>query len=75
MNIHDYNLGIFEPIIIFGSVLILVNFIAFMRAWSMDTMSTKNILKFLLKMDVAIIISGVFLALMANLTYIASLFK
>lgn len=66
--------GMSETIVNLALVLLFVNIITFVRSWSFNSMSTKGILKFLLKMNIYIILSGVFFMIIFNIQSIAAYF-
>ncbi len=59
--------GIFEPILTFLFILLLVDFLLFLRAWSLYDFTIKRILKVILVLDACFAASAIFIAIMANL--------
>lgn len=70
---HDYQKAILESVFNYLIIISLVDFLAFVRAWSMDTMPVRSILKFILKMDVYITLSAILLIILANITELISI--
>jgi hypothetical protein len=69
-----YFLDMYQPILILILVLVLIDFIVFMRALGMYDMSVKRIIKYILEIDIYLTISAVFLFMLGNIKSIISFF-
>jgi hypothetical protein len=69
-----YIIDMYQPILTSIFALILIDFLVFMRALGMYDMSVKSIIKYILEIDIYLIISAVFLLMLANIQNIISFF-